>query len=78
MLITAVMSLGLTFISAMLSIASIVSIPTSTIATIQTITGYASWVVGEDLLLLIFSSIVAWYSLRLGVALVRFFFELKP
>lgn len=78
MLVTAVMSIGLVFLSAVLSLASVIQLPTEAIGTLSTITGVASWIVGKDLLLLIFSNIIAWYGLRLGVAVIKFAFELKP
>lgn len=66
----------LQFFSAALShffdIVTFLGVPYEQIATLQTASNVVVWFVGADLLTIIFTNILAWYTLRLGLGIVLF------
>lgn len=56
----------------------IVSIPTDAIHALVEIIVYGNYVVGTDILLLIFGSVMAWITIRCTVGLAVFIWKLLP
>lgn len=56
----------------------IVSLPTDMIASLLSIISYGNYVIGADLTMAIFGSIMGWITIRSTVGLVIFIWKLLP
>lgn len=77
MITTGLLNFGVNLLLSIFPLLNLVAVPVSAIATLAQITGFAAWIVGKDLLLLIFSAISAFYVARLGFALFHLFLKIK-
>ena len=79
MLITFLVTLFVSVISGLFSsIADVVTLPVDLLNTLSTITGYGSYFIGGDLLVIFFSMIFFWMSLKIALGLVIFIWKLLP
>lgn len=55
-----------------------VSLPTQLISTLSTITAYGVWVVGADILGLLFASVVGWWGVQMSIGLAVWLWDRLP
>lgn len=56
----------------------IVGLPLQYINTLSTITAYGIWIVGLDVMAIIVTTIVGWWTIKMTVGLVIWIWELLP
>lgn len=56
----------------------IVGLPFQYISTLSTITAYGIWIVGLDVMAIIVTTIVGWWTIKMTVGLVLWIWELLP
>lgn len=79
MIVLAFMQLcGGLVVNALCSLGDSVTLPFSLVSTLATITKYGSWIVGDDLLLLLVSSVVFWSGVKLIGGLTVYIWKLLP
>lgn len=57
---------------------SMLPLPADMIQTLTTISGYGVWVVGADLMSLIISTVMMWWTIKLTIGIVIWLWELLP
>ena len=60
------------------SVFEFVNLPTDAISVLYTIMCYGVWVVGSDILLLVFSTIFGWITFKATVGLAIWLYKLLP
>ena len=79
MLITFIVSLFVDVLTGLFSgLSTVVTLPVDFLNTLSTITGYGSYFIGGDLLVIFFSMIFFWMSLKIALGLVIFIWKLLP
>lgn len=66
------------FVGMLVSMGSHISIPTDMISTLNMVIGYGNWIIGEDLVIIIFSTVTFWLTQKLIFGLVTFVWENLP
>lgn len=78
MIVEALSSMSMNFISALFSGFEIISLPYDVISVLYKFFCYSVWIIGADVLSLIFSSITFWLTFRTGIGLVVWVYKLIP
>lgn len=55
-----------------------VQVPIDIISVLATISGYGTWIIGSDVVLMICGSISFWLSFKLSVGVIKFIWQLLP
>lgn len=78
MIIELLVTFGCTFLKGLLDVVSFLSLPVDLINVLSTITGYGSWVVGGDLLLIVLGCVVFWWGVKISIGLGVYIWRLLP
>lgn len=79
MILQAIIDMAVGVLSMLLSgLTGWVTIPTDLMSTIGSITGFGSWIVGGDLLLLLVGSVTFWTATKLSIGLALWLWKLLP
>ena len=79
MVIQAIVDMAVGVLSMLLSgLTGWVTIPFDLMSTLGTITGFGSWIVGGDLLLLLVASVTFWTATKLSLGLALWLWKLLP
>ena len=78
MIIESLINFAVTLFSGIISGLNFFSIPSDLVNTLATICVYGNWIVGADLLLLFAGCIATWFSLKMSLGIVLFFWEELP
>lgn len=78
MIIESLINFAVTLFSGIISGLNFFSIPSDLVNTLATICVYGNWIVGADILLLFAGCIATWFSLKMSLGIVLFFWEELP
>lgn len=77
MILNLLLTFGVNLLLSLFPLLSLITIPVSTISVLTQITGVAAWIVGKDLLLLMFSLVSSFSIARLAFAIFHLFLKIK-
>ncbi len=77
-IIETLVSFAVNIFSGIISGLNFFSIPSDLVNTLATICVYGNWIVGADVLLLFAGCIASWFSLKMSLGIVLFFWEELP
>ncbi len=66
------------FVGLLTSMGSFLTIPKNLISVLNTVTGYGNWIIGEDLVLIIFACVAFWTTQKFAFGLFTFLWENLP
>ena len=78
MIIETIFGWASNFIVGLFSAFQIINLPLDLISTLYTILCYGVWVVGTDVLLLVFTSVMGWLTFKASVGLIIWLYKLLP
>lgn len=78
MIVEGLLDIITSLIFGLFSTFEIVKLPLELIGVLSTILQYGVWVVGADVMALVFSSVFAWWGIKFTVGIVLWLWELLP
>ena len=78
MIVDGLLNLTMWFIELLFSGFSAISLPINLVSVLVTILKYGAWVIGSDLVVIIFTTIIFWLTFKLGAGLILFIWRLLP
>ena len=78
MIVEGLLNVALSCVFGLFSLMEVVKLPVEIMGVLTTILQYGVWVVGADIMALVFATVTGWWTIKLTVGLAVFIWELLP
>ena len=78
MIVEGLLTVALSCVFGLFSLMEVVKLPVEIMGVLTTILQYGVWVVGADIMALVFATVTGWWTIKLTVGLAVFIWELLP
>lgn len=78
MIVEGLVELCTSVLFGLFSTLEVVKLPVELLGVLSTILQYGVWVVGADVMAIVFASVFGWWSIKMTVGLVIFIWDLLP